>query len=79
MTSNLSFSGSVELIKPVIYVTINNYWLTFNLPVSIIDELERLFATFIWRSKMHAWGWDKLLKPREEGGLGRVAASCKAT
>ena len=73
MTSNLSFSGSVELIKPVIYVTTNNYWLTFNLPVSIIDELERLFATFIWRNKMHAWGWDKLLKHRE-GGLGRVAA-----
>jgi len=30
--------------------------------------MERTFANFLWRNKMHA-AWDKLSKPKEEGGL----------
>ena len=60
----------MELIKTVLFDTLH-YWIqSFKLPLSVIKEMERIFANFLWRKKMHAWAWDKLCMPKEEGGLG---------
>jgi len=59
----------VELIKTVLIGTLQHWIKSFELPVSVIKELERMFAKFLWRAKMHAWAWDKLCKQKEEGGL----------
>jgi len=64
----LFYSGRVELIKIVLIGTLQ-YWIqSFELPVSVIKELERMFAKILWGDKMHAWAWDKLCKPKG-GGL----------
>lgn len=69
MTHSLIFSGRVELIMTVLLGMLQ-YWIHFYLmPVSVSNELERMFAKFLWRDKMHAWALDKLWKPEEEGGV----------
>ena len=69
MSSTLSLSGRVELIKTVLLGTIH-YWIqSYRFPVSVIKTLEKLFANFLWRNKMHAWAWDKMCTPKSEGGL----------
>jgi len=40
------------------------------LPIAVIKELERLFAKFLWRNKMHAWSWETLCKLKIDGGVG---------
>jgi len=30
--------------------------------------LEKLFANFLWKGKIHACSWTDLCKPKEEGG-----------
>jgi len=68
MSTTLSFSGRVELIKTVTLGTLQ-YWLqSFKFPVSTIKTIESTSANF-WRNKMHAWSWETLCKPKSEGGL----------
>ena len=67
-------SGRTEPVKSVLH-NIISYWIcSFKLPVSIVNELERIFANFIWNNKMHAWKWSDLCRPKKEGvGIRRVA------
>jgi len=68
MSSTLSLSGRVELIKTVLLGTIQ-YWIqSFKFPVSVITSLESMFSNFLWR-KMHTWASDKICKPKKEEGL----------
>ena len=69
MSTTLSFSGRVELIKTVKLGSLQ-YWLqSFQFPISVIKALESMLAKFLWRDRMPAWSWEKLCKPKEEGGL----------
>ena len=69
MSNTLSFSGRVELIKTVMLGSLQ-YWLqSFQFPISVIKALESMLAKFLWRDRMPAWSWEKLCKPKEEGGL----------
>ena len=48
------------------------------LPNSICNELDRLNRNFLWgssteRKKMHLVGWEKVCRPKREGGLGLYA------
>ena len=35
-----------------------------------MKELERTFSNFLWKKKMHAWGWQDVCRPKLEGGVG---------
>jgi len=65
MSSNLSFASRVELIKTGIFGTFQYLIHSFQFLDSVMKEIERFFAQFLWRGKMHAWAWEKLCKPKE--------------
>ena len=49
------------------------------LPGRVLDGLDRLNRNFLWGSidaakKIHWVGWEKVMKPKEEGGLGLQTA-----
>lgn len=52
------------------------------LPRSVLDSLDRISRNFVWgtkleKRKLHLVGWEKIIKPKEEGGLGLQAAKPK--
>ncbi|KAL0286539.1 UNVERIFIED_CONTAM: hypothetical protein Sangu_2472600 [Sesamum angustifolium] len=66
--------GRAVLLKMVLH-TIPTYAMScFHLPDSFLRELESIMADFFWHSgkesKIHWLAWDKLCKPKSEGGLG---------
>lgn len=79
-----SFAGRVILTRSVTS-TIPNYVMQCNvLPAKILQGADRLSRNFLWGSsknkkKVHLISWDKIAKPREEGGLGIHAAKPKNT
>ena len=45
------------------------------LPNHLCDKLDKINRNFLWGStnekrKMHLVGWEKIIRPKEEGGLG---------
>jgi len=80
-SNTLSFSERVELVKSVLYNTLSYKKNSFNFPISVCKELETMAAKFLWKGKIHAWSWDAIGWPKEEGGLGirMIADICRAT
>ena len=60
--------------------TIPNYMLQCtHLPAKVLDSIDRVDKNFLWGSsksskKMHWIGWEKVIKPKGEGGLGLQTA-----
>lgn len=76
----LNISGKSELIKTVIYPTIQ-FWLQFTqFAVSIIQKINSICANFMWKSKAHKVNWDDVCKTKSEGGYGirRIDEMAKA-
>ena len=49
------------------------------LPIHLCEKLDKIIRDFLWGStrekkKLHLVGWSKIIKPKEEGGLGLQAA-----
>lgn len=71
----LSFAGRLQLIKSVLS-SLTNFWLSvFRLPKACIDEIEKLFAAFLWsgpdlNTRKAKISWSEVCKPKQEGGLG---------
>ena len=52
------------------------------LPNHLCDKLDKINRNFLWGStnekrKMHLVGWEKIIRPKEEGGLGIQPARAK--
>lgn len=71
----LSFAGRVTLAQASL-VNIPGYVFQSTLiPASVCEDAEKICRDFIWGSsadsrKCHLVAWDKLCKPKAEGGLG---------
>ncbi|KAK2652654.1 hypothetical protein Ddye_012510 [Dipteronia dyeriana] len=71
----LSVGGKEILVKAVVQ-SIPTYAMSlFKLPKSLIVEIQRLTARFLWggnenNRKIHWCTWKRLCKPKSEGGLG---------
>ncbi|XP_077246059.1 uncharacterized protein LOC143885903 [Tasmannia lanceolata] len=71
----LSRARRIELIKTVL-ISFQVYWsAAFNLPIQILEEIEKIFKKFIWSGSnqtknIHLIAWDNLCKPKAEGGVG---------
>lgn len=80
----LSFEGRLVLTQ-VVTSTIPNYTMQcMDLPYKILQGVDRLNKNFLWGSsenkkKVHLVGWNKITRPKEEGGLGLQAAKQKNT
>jgi hypothetical protein len=75
----LSLAGRVVLIQSVTSSLPAYYMQNTALPSSICNELDRLNRNFLWgssneRKKMHLVSWEKVCRPKGEGGLGIYAS-----
>ena len=70
MMKSLCFSGGLELIKIIIYVSLN-YWIqSYKLSKNVINEIERPAANFLWKGGIHAWSWANVCRTKKEVGFG---------
>ncbi|GJY45770.1 RNA-directed DNA polymerase, eukaryota, reverse transcriptase zinc-binding domain protein [Tanacetum coccineum] len=72
---SLSYAGRVQLIAFVLS-SMQNYWASvFLLPKQVIYEINKLLEGFLWCQGELPKGkakvsWDKVCKPKDQGGLG---------
>lgn len=74
-TRTLSFAGRVTLAKSFIQAMSVYVMQSTVLPRGVYDEIAKLCRSFIWgdeenQRKVHLLSWEKLCKPKKEGGLG---------
>ena len=78
----LSFAGRIVLIKSVMSTIPNHMMQGATLPTHVCDKLDKINKDLLWGStsdnkRMHFVGWNKIVKPKEEGGLGLQVARAK--
>ena len=71
----LSQAGREILVKAVIQAIPTHTMSCFKLPKGLINEIEALIRKFWWgyrgdQRKIHWIAWDKMCKPKGEGGMG---------
>ena len=71
----LSFAGRLQLLKTVIFGTVNFWISAFVLPKGCIREVESLCSRFLWSGNIDTRGiakvaWSTVCLPKDEGGLG---------
>lgn len=71
----LSFAGRLTLTKAVLSSIPVHAMSTISLPQSTLARLDQLSRSFLWGSttekrKQHLVAWDRVCKPKAEGGLG---------
>ncbi|XP_059658408.1 uncharacterized protein LOC132304693 [Cornus florida] len=67
--------GRAEHIRTVVTPTFHYWCYIYNLPISIINSIQKMCRDFLWGSKdysrkMHLMNWDMISRPKAEGGLG---------
>ena len=82
--SLLSQAGRVVLDQSSLSTIPNYVMQCTHLPAKVLDNIDRVNRNFLWGStkssrKMHWIGWEKVTKPKEEGGLGLQAAKGRNT
>ena len=75
------------LVKSVMNVIPNYVMQGAALPAYLCDKLDRINRDFLWgstkkkkekrRRRLHLVGWNKVVRPKEEGGLGIQVARSK--
>ena len=80
--SFLSFAGRTVLIKSVMSAIPTYVMQGAALPSHLCEKLDKLNRNFFWgttdeKRKIHLVGWNKILKSKEEGGLGIQALKGK--
>ncbi|XP_020243287.1 uncharacterized protein LOC109821515 [Asparagus officinalis] len=70
ISHSLSFAGRLELIKSVLFSTSAYWYFVYKFPQSIVQNLESIFANFLWSGKLHAINWKEICRPKQEGGFG---------
>ena len=78
----LSFAGWAMFIKSIMSVIPNHVMQGAVLLVYVCEKLDKINRDFLWgstneRRKMHMVGWSKIVKSKDEGGLGIQEARAK--
>ena len=81
-TKFLSFAGRTVLVKSLLNTVPNYVMQGAALLAHLCDKLDKINRDFLWGSttekrRMHLVGWNKVIRPIEEGGLGIQAARAK--
>ncbi|GKA96279.1 RNA-directed DNA polymerase, eukaryota, reverse transcriptase zinc-binding domain protein [Tanacetum coccineum] len=74
-SKTLSIGGRLTLIKAVLGSLGVYFFSSYKAPKSVISELESLIRSFFWggskKDRKIAWvAWEKVISPRDQGGLG---------
>ena len=78
----LSFARRFVLVKSVMSAILNYVMQGEALPIHLCENLDKINRDFLWGSirekkKLHLVGWNKIIQPKEEGGLGIQVARAK--
>ena len=81
-TKFLSFAGRAVLVKSVMSAVPNHVMQGVNLRRHLCDKLDKINKKILWGSttekrKLHLVGWEKVIRSKEEGGLGIESARAK--
>ena len=81
-TKFLSFVGRTVLINSIMAVIPNHIMQGVALPNHLCEKLDKVNRDFLWGSsmekrKLHLVVWNKVIRPKAEGGLGMQAARAK--
>ena len=71
----LSFAGRTVLIKSIMTAIPNHVMQGVALRSHLCEKLDKINRDFLWGSstekkRLHLVAWSKVIKPKEEGGLG---------
>lgn len=66
----LSLAGRMKLTHTAITAVIIYWTKAHNIPINVIQKVEKMCSNFIWKGKHHKIAWDKVCKPKKFGGLG---------
>ena len=66
----LSLAGRVTMTKAVLSSIPVHSMSTIHMPVSTLDKLDSLSRSFVWGSGQHLISWDRVCRPKADGGLG---------
>ncbi|XP_059629952.1 uncharacterized protein LOC132272900 [Cornus florida] len=74
-TKLLCTAGKAKLIKSVITLTCLYWCSVFQLPIAVINQIQKMCRDFVWGSrenmnKLHLLSWNMICRPKDEGGLG---------
>ena len=74
-TKFMSFAGRVVLVKAVMSSIPSNVMQGSALPTHLCEKLDKVNRNFLWGStcekrKLHLVGWNKIIKSKQEGGIG---------
>ena len=78
----LSFAGRSVLVKLVMSSIPNYVMQAAALATHLCEKLDKINQDFLWGStsekrRLHLVGWSKIIRPKEEGGLGIQATRAK--
>lgn len=81
-TKFLSFVGRIVLVKSVMNAIPNHVMQGTTLTAHLCDKLDKFSRDFLWgtsteKRRIHLVGWSKIVKSKEEGGLGIQVARAK--
>ena len=81
-TKFLSCAGRLVLVKSVMEAIPSYVMQGAALPMHVCEKIDKVSRDFIWGStedkrKLHLVGWGKIVKSKEEGGLGLQSARAK--
>ena len=69
-------AGGREILIKAVASAIPTYTMSlFRLPISLCEDIQSMIARYWWggdekNKKIHWWSWEKLCRPKMEGGLG---------
>ena len=78
----LSFAGRAVLVKAMMLPIPNYVMQRVALPTHFCDKLDKISRDFLWglwneKRRMHLAGWEKIIRPKDEGDLGIESARAK--
>ena len=78
----LSFAGRAVLVKAVMSAIPNYVMQGTALPTHLCDKLDKINRDFLWglsneKRRMHLVGWEKIIRPKDEGDLGIQSGRAK--
>lgn len=74
----LTYAGRLQLVNSVISTLPTYFMCSLKLPVSVIDEIDKLRKNCLWRGNdfdrkgYNLVAWDLVMKPKNKGGLGVI-------
>lgn len=66
----LILSGRIESIKTIIHSIVYLWMQICRMPINVMNQVDSIYANFLWRGEKRLISWNTICKPKKEGGMG---------